>query len=179
MAECNRTASGQAACASDSEISTSTRSNGAVSTAAGSADVAAWSPLPAKFQPYNATRSEAAVMAGILADEYGVPVRWQETRSRDTADNAAMSAEILKAAGIRRIVLVTQAFHMPRAAALFRAAGLEVVPAPTQFKAGGALLASPTDFLPSAYALRNTYYALHEWLGLAWRQLVARVPDLR
>ena len=130
-------------------------------------------------QPYNATRSEAAVMAGILADEYGVPVRWQETRSRDTADNAAMSAEILKAAGIRRIVLVTQAFHMPRAAALFRAAGLEVVPAPTQFKAGGALLASPTDFLPSAYALRNTYYALHEWLGLAWRQLVARVPDLR
>jgi uncharacterized SAM-binding protein YcdF (DUF218 family) len=130
-------------------------------------------------RPYNATRSEAEVMVSILADEYGVPVRWQETRSRDTAENAALSAEILKAAGIRRIVLVTQAFHMPRAAALFRAAGLEVVTAPTQFKAGAAAPLSPIDLLPSAYALRNSYYALHEWLGLLWLRLAASAEVLR
>lgn len=64
---------------------------------------------------------------------------------------------------------------MPRAAALFRTAGLEVVPAPTQIKAGGAWRFSPTDLLPSAYALRNSYYALHEWLGLAWLRLTALV----
>lgn len=69
-------------------------------------------------------------MAEILEGEFGVPVRWREELSRDTADNARFSAVMLKAAGISRIVLVTQAFHMPRAVALFEAAGLQVVAAP-------------------------------------------------
>jgi uncharacterized SAM-binding protein YcdF (DUF218 family) len=130
-------------------------------------------------RPVNATRSEAEVMAGILANEFGVPVRWQESRSRDTADNAAMSAEILKAAGIRRVVLVTQAFHMPRAATLFRAAGLEVVAAPTHFMSGDGAELIWLDFLPRASALQRSYYALHEWLGLAWLHLTTKTKDLR
>ena len=130
-------------------------------------------------RPVNAARSEAEVMAGILANEFGVPVRWQESRSQDTADNAAMSAEILKTAGIRRIVLVTQAFHMPRAATLFRAAGLEVIPAPTHFMGGDGTELIWLDFLPRASALQRSYYALHEWLGLAWLHLAAKAKDLR
>jgi uncharacterized SAM-binding protein YcdF (DUF218 family) len=130
-------------------------------------------------RPANASRSEAEVMAGILANEYGVPVRWQESSSQDTADNAAMSAEILKAAGIRRIVLVTQAFHMPRAARLFRAAGLEVIPAPTHFMGGDGAELIWLDFLPRASALQRSYYALHEWLGLAWLRLAMKTNDLR
>ena len=63
--------------------------------------------LVAGGRPEQATRSEAAVMADILANEFAVKVRWQETQSRTTAENAAMSAEILRAAGIRRVVLVT------------------------------------------------------------------------
>ena len=119
-------------------------------------------------RPANAMRSEAEVMADILENEFKVPVRWRETQSLDTIQNAALSAAILKAAGVRRIVLVTQAFHMPRAVRLFRAAGLEVVPAPTHFKAGGLVLLSVNDFLPRASALHNSFYALHEWLGIAW-----------
>jgi uncharacterized SAM-binding protein YcdF (DUF218 family) len=130
-------------------------------------------------RPVNATRSEAEVMAGILANEFGVPVRWQESRSQDTADNAAMSAKILKAAGIRRVVLVTQAFHMPRAATLFRAAGLEVVAAPTHFMSGDGAELIWLDFLPRASALQRSYYALHEWLGLAWLHLTTKTKDLR
>lgn len=130
-------------------------------------------------RPVNAARSEAEVMAGILANEFGVPVRWQESRSQDTADNAVMSAEILKTAGIRRIVLVTQAFHMPRAATLFRATGLEVIPAPTHFMGGDGTELIWLDFLPRASALQRSYYALHEWLGLAWLHLAAKVKDLR
>lgn len=122
-------------------------------------------------RPDNATRTEAAAMAEILEREFAVKVRWQETQSRDTAGNAALSAEILRAAGVRRIVLVTQAFHMPRAARLFRAAGLEVVPAPTQFKTAGGGPLSPLDLLPQISALHNSYYALHEWLGIAWLAL--------
>ncbi|MEO8409064.1 MAG: YdcF family protein, partial [Propionivibrio sp.] len=82
-------------------------------------------------KPRNATRAEADVIGDILEKEFAVPVRWRETRSRDTAENAIFSAQILQAAGIRRVVLVTQAFHMPRARRLFAAAGFDVVPAPT------------------------------------------------
>jgi uncharacterized SAM-binding protein YcdF (DUF218 family) len=68
-------------------------------------------------------------------------------------------------------VLVTQAFHMPRARLLFEAAGLQVVPAPAHFvsKTGGGFAAS--DLLPGASALHHSYYALHEWLGIAWARL--------
>lgn len=124
--------------------------------------------LVAGGRPDKATRSEAAVMADILAREFAVKVRWQETQSRNTAENATMSAAILRAAGIRRVVLVTQAFHMPRAARLFRDAGIEVVPAPTNFTATGRSPFAPADLLPQVSAMQNSYLALHEWLGIAW-----------
>lgn len=123
--------------------------------------------------PPLASRAEADVMAAIAEREFGVPVRWKESESRDTADNARMSARILKAASIRRIVLVTQAFHMPRARQLFEAAGLEVIPAPTDFKGPGEGPLEVFDFLPQARAIQTSYYALHEWLGLAWMSLAA------
>lgn len=125
--------------------------------------------------PPRASRAEAEVMAAIAEREYGVAVRWKETESSDTADNARMSAQILGAAGIRRVVLVTQAFHMPRARQLFEAAGLEVIPAPTDFKGPGDEPLGVFDFLPQARAMQTSYYALHEWLGLAWIHLAAAV----
>lgn len=121
--------------------------------------------------PLKAERSEADVMSDILEQEFGVPVRWRETHSKDTADNAAMSAQQLKAAGIQRVVLVTQAFHMPRAQRLFEAAGLEVLPAPTDFKGRQTRPLSPFDWIPQARALHNSYYTMHEWLGIAWFEL--------
>lgn len=127
--------------------------------------------LVAGGRPENATQTEAAVMADILEREFAVKARWQEGESRNTAENASRSAAILRAAGIRRVVLVTQAFHMPRALRLFRAAGLEVVPAPTHFKTAGRALLGPLDLLPQSNALRNSYFALHEWLGIAWLAL--------
>ena len=125
--------------------------------------------------PPLASRSESDAMAAIAEKEFGVAVRWKESKSRDTADNASMSAQILKPAGIRRVVLVTQAFHMPRARQLFEAAGLEVIPAPTDFKGPNEGPLEAFDFLPQARALQTSCYALHEWLGLAWIALAATV----
>ncbi|MGB4910788.1 MAG: YdcF family protein [Candidatus Dechloromonas phosphoritropha] len=123
--------------------------------------------------PLHASRSEADVMAAIAEREFAVPVRWKESESKDTVDNARMSAEILKPAGVRRVVLVTQAFHMPRARKLFEANGLEVIPAPTDFKGVNEGPLAVSDFLPQAKAMQTSYYALHEWLGLAWIPLAA------
>lgn len=124
--------------------------------------------------PPQGNRSEAEVIAEILEQEFGVPVRWRETKSEDTADNAAMSAAMLRAAGIQRIILVTQAFHMLRARRLFEAAGLEVIPGPTDFKSRRDQPLSAYDWLPKAGALYTSYYALHEWLGLLWIKLTRR-----
>jgi uncharacterized SAM-binding protein YcdF (DUF218 family) len=77
--------------------------------------------------------SEAALMADSLHDDFGVAVRWQEGRSRTTWENAQYSAEMLLPQGIKRVVVVTQAWHMPRAVWSFQKAGFEVVPAPVGF----------------------------------------------
>jgi uncharacterized SAM-binding protein YcdF (DUF218 family) len=119
--------------------------------------------------PDGSTLSEAAVMARSLEDDYGVPVRWLEERSNNTAQNAQYSAPILREAGIRRILLVTDAIHMPRSRAVFERAGLEVVPAPTAFLGNGALGAN--DFIPRGEGLRRTHYAMHEWIGMLWYRL--------
>ncbi|MEJ5211646.1 MAG: YdcF family protein [Burkholderiales bacterium] len=112
---------------------------------------------------------EALFMKAILEEEFGIPVRWVEPASRNTWENAHFSQTILAGEGIRRIVLVTHAWHMPRARAAFEGAGLEVVPAGTRFYAPRGDLLS--DWLPDARALLDSSHALHELVGLAWYRL--------
>ena len=115
-------------------------------------------------------RTEAEVIAEIMENELAVKVRWREDKSTNTAENAQFSAKILRQVGIKRIVLVTQAFHMPRARLLFEQAGFEVAPGPTGFR-GQRMPSSVFDVIPSASAMQNSYYALHEWLGITWAKL--------
>ena len=84
---------------------------------------------------YGRPPSEAALMANALLD-FGVPTRWQEGLSRTTWENATLSAPQLREAGVRRVVLVTQAWHMQRARWSFERQGFEVIPAPVGFSAG-------------------------------------------
>jgi uncharacterized SAM-binding protein YcdF (DUF218 family) len=82
---------------------------------------------------YGTPPTEAKLMADSLHDDFGVAVRWQEGQSRTTWENATFSAEVLLPEGIKRVVVVTQAWHMPRAVWSFQKAGFEVVPAPVGF----------------------------------------------
>jgi len=112
---------------------------------------------------------EAGFMKQILEGEFGVPVRWVEDASRNTWENARLSRRLLGPQGIDTILLVTHAWHMPRARYAFEAAGFRVIPAGTRFHRGnGSLL---TDWLPDARALLDSHFALREWLGLAWYRL--------
>lgn len=115
--------------------------------------------------------SEAQAMNDALSRDFGVEVKWTEPNSRNTLENARLSAGILASAGITRVYLVTHASHMPRARRAFEQAGLAVVPAPTGFttRRRPGLLA----WLPDAGALRNSSAALHEMLGLAWYRLIS------
>lgn len=117
-------------------------------------------------RPDGGAASEADLMAQVLEREFGVAVRWRETKSINTIENAHLSAAILAAAGIHRVILVTDATHMRRAGGRFRSAGLQVVPAPTNYRA--QRLHTPVDWLPSARGLRTSNRVLREWIGMLW-----------
>jgi len=110
-----------------------------------------------------------ADLAAEVCAELGAPPRWRETRSGDTRANARRSAELLRPAGVERVLLVTHAWHVPRARAAFARAGLEAIPAPTGFRAWPP--ASLGALLPSARGLRESCWAVHEWIGRAWYAL--------
>jgi uncharacterized SAM-binding protein YcdF (DUF218 family) len=119
--------------------------------------------------------SEAEVMARVLKEDYGVEPRWVEEKSLDTFGNARESAAILKAEGITRVVLVTQAYHMRRSALVFEAQGLQVLKAPVGFMGGvGADL--NLAWLPSASGIESTYLASHELIGLLLYRLRGWIP---
>jgi uncharacterized SAM-binding protein YcdF (DUF218 family) len=112
---------------------------------------------------------EGRIMAAVLEREFRVPVRWVEERSRNTRENARFSAEILAQAGIKRIYLVSHAWHLARAMPEFQAMGLTVIPAGTGYTLDGDV--ELFDFIPSAQALQTSYLASHEWIGLMWYRI--------
>ncbi|MEY4673438.1 MAG: hypothetical protein RL148_1222 [Planctomycetota bacterium] len=114
----------------------------------------------------------AESMARTMEQELGATVRWRENRSADTWENARFSADLLREAGVRRILLVTHAFHMPRALHCFRAQGLEVVAAPTAFR--GPAWEDLRSLKPSWSGMRDSSLALHEHLGMLWYRLSGR-----
>lgn len=114
---------------------------------------------------YGQPPSEAALMAEVFARDYGLPVRWQEGQSRTTWENALYTAQLLNAQGINRVVLVTQAWHMPRARWSFEQAGLHVISAPMGFL--GTPNGRPAGgWLPESKAVWQNGLLLNEAIGL-------------
>lgn len=99
-----------------------------------------------------------------------------EAKSRNTAENARRTLELVDGAGQGPWLLVTSAFHMPRAVATFCGAGWQnVVPWPTDYRTGtfwsdiGWSLASNLETL-------NT--GIKEWVGLLGYRLVGHTDRL-
>lgn len=124
----------------------------------------------------------AEQMAQILTMmEIPTDVMLLQTQSQNTYEDALYSSQILKELGFNRILLVTSALHMPRSVGLFEKQGIEVIPAPTDYRVTQALwedLKKPSleSFLinlfpnvSNATALTN---ALKEYIGMIvyrWR----------
>jgi uncharacterized SAM-binding protein YcdF (DUF218 family) len=124
---------------------------------------AAWLYRSGLRVPMLATGAGAAEpMADFLASQ-GVPRQaiWTENASRNTHENAMYSAPILKAHGIRNVVLVTEAKAMLRAARSFEKYGVAVVPSP-------AVHTVVQTLLPNSTAIHDNSDTLHEFTGLLY-----------
>jgi uncharacterized SAM-binding protein YcdF (DUF218 family) len=106
----------------------------------------------------------ANLMADLFTQAFGLPVEWRETKAENTCENARYSAGILRKAGINSALVVTHAWHMPRAILAFRQAGFDMVPAP--LRGDAQEIHGISDFLPHTSAWLRSFYALHEWIGL-------------
>jgi uncharacterized SAM-binding protein YcdF (DUF218 family) len=120
---------------------------------------------------YDDRLPQADVMAGILQQDFKVPVNWREGQSLTTWENAGYSRDILQRAGVNRVLLVTQAFHMKRSVESLRQFGFDVLPAPTHFLGLFERPITIKDFYPSATAFQLSSFALHEYIGLLYYQL--------
>jgi uncharacterized SAM-binding protein YcdF (DUF218 family) len=113
--------------------------------------------------------SEASVVTRVMAQQYQMPLRWAEDRSRDTRENAANTLPLLAAGGVKRVLLVTHDCHMRRALRAFETVaaplGLEIVAAPMGLRQDA--YSTLSDWTPSAGGFSRVRYAVYEWL--AWQ----------
>lgn len=107
--------------------------------------------------------SEGALMKTALEADFAVPVAWTEDRSRTTWENALFTARLLLPEKLTTVVVVSQAWHLPRALWAFERVGLKALPWPAPRTA--TRLGEVADFLPNLSALHDTFYALHEMIG--------------
>jgi uncharacterized SAM-binding protein YcdF (DUF218 family) len=99
----------------------------------------------------------------------------REDRSLNTYENAINCAEILREMGVEQVILVTSALHMPRSVALFKHQGLDVIPAPTDFRVTEADLNNLENAIwqnilinlfPDVGNLNQTTAVLKEYIGM-------------
>ena len=113
-----------------------------------------------------------------LLDAFGVPRArvLLETRSRNTEENAVFAKAIANPKPGEHWLLVTSAWHMPRAVGCFRRIGFPVEAYPTDWQTRGDVRLVPS--LEPAKNLVSTDNAVHEWLGLLAYRLSGRTSEL-
>jgi len=112
---------------------------------------------------------EAEIAGRIAAQEFGRPIKWLETRSRDTRENANIMIGILRNAGVRHVVVVSHGWHMPRAMHAFEEA-VRAGPGEIALTAAPMGLALPIEtpwlrWLPSNEGQERVRTVLREWIG--------------
>lgn len=115
----------------------------------------------------DASVAEATAAQRIAREEFGRPLRWVEATSRDTRENALNTMALLRPAGVRRIVLVTNAWHMQRAIRNFE---LAIGDRTIEVEAAPMGLAQETEAAWMRWIPTGTGYSLagtvvREWLG--------------
>ena len=117
--------------------------------------------------PQKGVQAESFYTAALLRG-WGIPSEaiLIEAQSRNTYENAIETQKLLNSIGIDQILLVTSAFHMPRALATFRTAGLKAIPSPASYAIVDYSRPVILDWLPSLGNLGKMQAVIREKLGI-------------
>ena len=121
-----------------------------------------WWPTHPALPPEGDVLRERVIALGIPPEAVA-----STSKVRNTADEAKVVAAMLPAGST--VLLITSAFHMPRAQRFFQRQGLSVLPFPVDFQATGAwaenLLQNPLNLAPTADGLQSSSRAIREAIG--------------
>src|SRR5258706_10791139 len=98
-----------------------------------------------------------------------------ERDSRNTYENAVFSKRAIEPKPGERWLLITSAYHMPRAVGCFRAEGWPVIAYPVDY---GTSPEGDPPSLSLLAGLDGVHWALREWIGLVFYYAAGRIPDL-
>jgi len=119
-------------------------------------------------QPIAAFFNDAGVPMGRLV---------LEGKARNTQENAAFTAEMLGPDRGERWVLITSAYHMPRAVGIFRKSGFDLIPYPVDYRTRGTQdIGRLFESIPDG--LKRTDLAAKEWAGLIAYRLMGRIDEV-
>jgi uncharacterized SAM-binding protein YcdF (DUF218 family) len=113
------------------------------------------------------TMAKMAMALGIEKKEIVL-----ESESKDTKDQAKFIQNII---GDNRFILVTSASHMARSVSLFKAKGMNPIPAPVGFQIKNAPRMSPMRFFPSGKGIDKMERVVYEYLGIEWARLRGQI----
>ena len=92
------------------------------------------------------------------------------TENVENTDQEAKAIKKLFSIDNPKIILVTSAFHMPRAQLVFEAAGINVIPFPVDFLIGTGKI-TLMSFIPSASSFASTNFFVREMIGRTYYNL--------
>jgi len=119
-------------------------------------------------QPWTRDKTPEAELIRRLLVEWGVRPDsiLLDSKSKTTRENVTNSVPLLESKNCLKNLLVTSAWHMPRAVAAFRREGVDAFPVSTDVRSAWIVGDSIGSYLPQANALSRTSHAIKEWMGI-------------
>ena len=117
---------------------------------------------------------ESSVMKRFLTN-LGIPDKEiiEEDESKNTFQNGVFTYKILSKKGIKKICLVTSAYHMPRSYKIFRSVGFSVTPVPADYRIDRASY-SWSSYFPKMEYLYDSFSGIHEYVGIVYFELIQK-----
>ena len=117
-----------------------------------------------EFLPNAMVLKNAAVLLGVSSENVLTSIK-----PHNTEEEALYYLSLF--GKNHKLILVTDAIHMPRAILLFRKVGLNPIAAPTNHLIKKNFNQKILDFLPSSDNIAKMEYAMHEYIGIIWAKI--------
>ncbi|WP_411376674.1 YdcF family protein [Desulfurobacterium thermolithotrophum] len=123
--------------------------------------------------------AESSAMKRFLIS-LGIPNKEiiEESKSKNTFQNGIFTYKILNKKGIKKICLVTSAYHMPRSYRIFKSIGFSVIPVPADYRVDRDSY-SWSSYFPRMGDLYDSFLGIHEYIGILYFELIQKRKPLK